>query len=175
MYNVKRLLLFCLLATPLISLLLSCGEEDKSKRVSPPATATETIASGNTVTINYSRPSLKGRRIGKDIATFNEVWRTGANEATTFEITKDTKIQGQPLMKGKYSLYTIPGKEAWTFIFNKIWDQWGTEYKETDDVLRVQAKLQKAADYFEMLKFIIEKDGTVLLYWGDTMVGFKVE
>ena len=175
MYNMKKLLLICLLATTLSSVFQSCGEEDKSKRVSPPATVKETIVSGNTITINYSKPSLNGRRVGKEIAEYDKVWRTGANEATTFEITEDAKIEGQPLTKGKYSLYTIPGEKAWTIIFNKTWDQWGTEHKETDDVLRVQVTPQKAPDYFEMMKFVVEKNGTVLLFWGDTMVGFKVE
>src|SRR4028118_654943 len=109
----KRFLLFSLLAAILITFLQACSPEDKSKRPSPPATATETTTNGNTITINYSRPSIKGRTIGKDIATFGEVWRTGANEATTLEITKDAKIEGKPLPKGKYSLYTIPGEKTW--------------------------------------------------------------
>ncbi|HEX8279275.1 MAG TPA: DUF2911 domain-containing protein, partial [Segetibacter sp.] len=131
----KRFLLFSLLTAMFITILQACSE-DKSKRPSPPATATETTNSGNTITINYSRPSLKGRTLGKNIAPFGEVWRTGANEATTLEITKDAKIEGKPLPKGKYSLYTIPGEKTWTIIFNKTWDQWGTEYKEADDALR---------------------------------------
>ena len=170
----KRFLIFSLLAAILITFLQACSPEDKSKRPSPPATATETTTNGNTITINYSRPSLKGRTIGKDIATFGEVWRTGANEATTLEITKDAKIEGKPLPKGKYSLYTIPGEKTWTIIFNKTWEQWGTEYKESDDVLRVQVTPAKAPDFVEMLKFVIEKDGRVLLFWGDTSVAFQV-
>lgn len=170
----KRFLLFSLLAAIFIIMLQACSPEDKSKRPSPPATATETTTNGNTITINYSRPSIKGRTIGKDIATFGEVWRTGANEATTLEITKDAKIEGKPLPKGKYSLYTIPGEKTWTIIFNKTWDQWGTEYKEADDALRVQVTPAKAPDFVEMLKFVIEKDGRVLLFWGDTSVVFQV-
>jgi Protein of unknown function (DUF2911) len=170
----KRFLLFSLLAAIFITMLQACSPEDKSKRPSPPATATETTASGNTITINYSRPSIKGRTIGKDIATFGEVWRTGANEATTLEITKDAKIEGKPLPKGKYSLYTIPGEKTWTIIFNKTWDQWGTEHKAADDALRVQVTPAKAPDFVEMLKFVIEKDGRVLLFWGNTSVVFQV-
>lgn len=167
----KRFLIFVI---TLVSVLTAC-EDDKSKRTSPPATTSETIASGNTVTINYSRPSLKGRTIGKDIVPYDKVWRAGANEATTFEITKDAKIEGKPLPKGKYSLYTIPGEKTWTIIFNKTWDQWGTEYNEATDALRVQVTPRKAPDYVEILRFVVERDGTVLLFWGDTVVGFKVE
>ncbi len=171
----KRFLVFFLLASILITTLQSCSPEDKSKRPSPLTTDTETITTGNTVTINYSRPSLKGRKIGKDIAPFDKVWRTGANEAATFEITKDAKIEGKPLAAGKYSLYTIPGEKTWTIIFNKRWDQWGTEYNEADDALRVQVTPGEAPDFIEMMKFVIEKNGRVLLFWGGTVVAFQVE
>lgn len=171
----KNFLIFSLLAAILITILQGCSPEDKSKRPSPPATASETITSGNTITINYSRPSVKGRTIGKDIAQFDKVWRTGANEATTFEITKDAKIEGKALPAGKYSLYTIPGEKTWTIIFNKIWEQWGTEYKEADDALRVQVTPKEAPDFVERLRFVIEKNGRVLLFWGDTMVAFQVD
>ncbi len=171
----KRFLIFYLLATTLISVLQGCSEENKSKRISPPATASDTITSGNIITINYSRPSVKGRTLGKDIATFDKVWRTGANEATTFEITKDAKIQGKTLSAGRYSLYTIPGEKTWTIIFNKTWEQWGTEYKEADDVLRVQVTPGEAPEFVEMMRFVIERNGRVLLFWGDTVVGFTVD
>lgn len=113
--------------------------------------------------------------MGKDIAKYDTVWQTGDNEATTFEITKDAKIQEKLLPKGKYSLYTIPGKKTWTVIFNKTWDQWGLEYKDADDVLRVQITPAEAPEFFEQMKFIIEKDGRVLLFWGETVIAFKVE
>jgi hypothetical protein len=175
MYIAKTSLISSLLATILICLLFGCLEEDKSKRLSPPAKASETIANGNTITINYSKISLKGRTIGKDIAPFDTVWQTGENEATTFEITKDAKIEGSDLAKGKYSLYTIPGKKNWTIVFNKTWDQWGTEYNKDKDALRVQVTPAKAPDFVERMKFTIERDGRVLLFWGETVVGFKVE
>jgi hypothetical protein len=173
MLNIKRVLLFLVFASTLFSL-PGCLE-DKSKRPSPPATTSETLANGNTIKIDYSRPSLKGRRLGKDIARFDSVWQTGDNEATTFEITKDAKIEGKPLKAGKYSLYTIPGKNTWTIIFNKTWEQWGMEYKQADDVLRVQVTPQEAPEFVERMKITIEKDGRVLLFWGDVVAPFKVE
>ena len=175
MLYIKRFLILFLIAATTVFALQGCGLDDKSKRPSPPAIASETIKSGNTITINYSRPSLKGRMMGREVARFDTLWRTGENEATIFEISKDAKIEGKPLPKGKYSLYTIPGEKNWIVIFNKSWDQWGTEYKEADDVLRVQVTPALAPDFVQMMKFIIEKDGTVLLFWGDTVVPFKVE
>ena len=158
-----------------LAVLTACGQQDKSKRPSPPAIVTETIGSGAVVTIDYSQPSVKGRLIGTELAPYGEVWRTGANEATVFEISKDVSVQGNPLAAGKYSLYSIPGESEWIFIFNKTWKQWGTQYKEADDVLRVSAKAGKAASFTEKMTFTIDKSGKVALTWGDLEVSFMVE
>lgn len=172
----KKILMVSLVATTLFTSVKSFAQEDKSKRPSPPATVSATTASGNKITIDYSQPAVKGRTIGKEIAPFGKVWRTGANEATTFEITKDAKIQGKyPLKAGKYSLYSIPGENKWTIIFNKTWNQWGTEYSQADDALRVDVTPAKAPGFTERMKFEINKDGRVLLLWGNTAVNFTVQ
>src|SRR6476619_4358110 len=97
--------------------------EDKSKRPSPPAMFTST-SNDPKITIDYSQPAVKGRTIGKDIAPYGKIWRTGANEPTTFEVNRDVKVEGKPLKAGKYSLVTIPGENEWTFIFNSEIPQW---------------------------------------------------
>lgn len=153
----------------------ACGQGDKSQRPSPPASAKETISSGAVVSIDYSQPSVKGRTIGTDLATYGKVWRTGANEATVFEINKDVKVEGQSLAAGKYGLYSIPGENEWIIIFNKTWKQWGTQYKEADDALRVKVKSGKATSFTEKMTFNVNKDGKVSLLWGDVQVDFKVE
>ena len=110
-----------------VTMLVACGQDDKSKRPSPPAQAKETLASGAVVTIDYSQPSVKGRTIGKDLEPMTgKVWRTGANEATVFEVSKDVKVEGKDLPAGKYALYSIANEGEWTIIFNKTWKQWGT-------------------------------------------------
>jgi hypothetical protein len=165
-----------LLAVSCTTMLLACGQDDKSKRASPPAQAKETLASGAVVTIDYSQPSVKGRTIGKDLEPMpGKVWRTGANEATVFEVSKPVKVEGKDLPAGKYGLYSIANEGEWTIIFNKTWDQWGTEYKEADDALRVKVKPAKATQFAEKMTFNIDKAGTVSLLWGDTKVDFKVE
>ena len=151
------------------------AQQDKSNRVSPPAKATETLENGTVITINYSQPSLKNRTIGKDIAPFGKVWRTGANEATVFEASKNVTIQGKTLPAGKYSLYTIPGENEWTVIFNKSWDQWGTVYKEEQDLLRIAVKPETTETPQEKLTFMITKGGEVSLEWGKTEVEFEVK
>ncbi|HUS00817.1 MAG TPA: DUF2911 domain-containing protein [Chitinophagaceae bacterium] len=149
--------------------------QDKSKRPSPPAIVSETTASGLTITIDYSQPSVKGRSIGKEIAPYGEVWRTGANEATVFEISKNATIEGKSLAAGKYGLYSIPGEKEWTIIFNKTWKQWGTNYTEGDDALRIKVTPSKSKEVTEKMTFAINKDGRVTLLWGDTKVSFVVK
>lgn len=168
----RKVLLFSLLTCLVLTSSGLFAQQDKSKRPSPPAKVSETTSTGLTVTIDYSQPSVKGRTIGKDIAPFGKVWRTGANEATTFEINKDAKVEGKPLKAGKYSLYSIPGQEEITVIFNKTWNQWGTVYNEAEDVLRVKVKPSKAPAFTEKMTFTIDKSGKVLLMWGDWQASF---
>jgi hypothetical protein len=153
----------------------ACGQGDKSKRPSPPAIVSQTIKSGALVTIDYSQPSLKGRKIGSEIAPYGEVWRTGANEATVFEVSKDVKVEGQALAAGKYGLYSIPGEKEWVIIFNKTWKQWGTQYKEEDDALRVKVKSLRTDVVSEKMTFVIDAGGKVSLMWGDVVVPFMVQ
>jgi hypothetical protein len=140
------------------------AQDDKSKRPSPPAKVTETINSGAVITIDYSQPAVKGREIGKEIAPYGKVWRTGANEATTFEVSKDVKVEGKALPAGKYGLFTIPNKEEWVIIFNKTPNQWGAyKYAEADDALRVKVKTAKAPQFTERMTFNVDKSGKVSL------------
>lgn len=171
----KKFLFTAFVATSLLSVANCSGQADKASRPSPPAKVSETTTSGVTITIDYSKPSVKGRMIGKDIAPYGKVWRTGANEATVFEINKAAKVEGKPLAAGKYGLYSIPGENEWTIIFNKTWNQWGTNYTEGDDALRVKVKPAKAGMTAEQMTFKINKDGTVMLNWGGTQVNFTVK
>lgn len=157
------------------------------------------------VTITYSRPGVKGRKIWGDlpasaqsaggtatlddpnarpkdapIVPYGHVWRTGANEATTFAVTDDVLINGQKLPAGTYSLHTIPGKEEWTIIFNSDAGQWGSfNYDEKKDVLRVKVKPQWVADNQEWLTYSIPSvtpnSAQVVIRWEKIAVPFTVE
>jgi hypothetical protein len=153
------------------------AQDDKSKRPSPPAVAKQTLKNGTNVSIDYSQPSVKGRKIGQDLEPMEgKVWRTGANEATVFEVDKAVKIEGKDLPAGKYGLFTIANGKEWTIIFNKTWKQWGAyDYKQGDDILRVNVKSEKAKQFAEKMTFNINKDGEVTLLWGDIAVDFKVK
>lgn len=146
---------------------------------SPPATATGTI-NGATITIKYSSPSVRGREIWGGLVPYDQVWRTGANQATTFETDKDIKVEGKTLAAGKYSLYTIPGKNEWVIIFNSATGQWGikqggaTTEDPEKDVLRVNVKPGKSASFNEQFTIKVESKDVALL-WENLEVKFKVE
>ena len=100
--------------------------QDKSKRPSPPGTAEVTLKNKK-ITIDYSRPSLKGRKVGQELAPYGKVWRTGANEATTLNTEIDLNIGGVKVPAGKCTLYTLPSEGTWKLIINKQTGQWGTQ------------------------------------------------
>ncbi|HEV8272507.1 MAG TPA: DUF2911 domain-containing protein [Chitinophagaceae bacterium] len=145
------------------------AQADKSQRPSPPATATGKVQ-GATVTINYSSPSVKGRKIWGDLVPYDKVWRAGANEATLFETDKDIKVEGKTLAKGKYSLYALPGEKEWTIIFNSATGQWGinrdgsTTEDPTKDVLRVTVKPKKSASFNEKMTYKVDAKGFALMW-----------
>lgn len=170
----KFISLFAITAISL-SAMTACSQ-NKSNRPSPPAKATVTTSKDVTISIDYSQPSVKGRTIGKEIAPFGQVWRTGANEATVFEVNKGVSIAGKKLEAGKYGLYTIPGENEWTIILNKKSNLWGSDgYKEDDDALRFVTKSVKSKTFTEKMTFAADKSGKVSLMWGDVQVDFMVE
>ena len=131
------------------------------------------------ITISYSRPLVKGRPIWGKLVPYNEVWRTGANENTIVKFTDDVTIEGKPLAKGTYALFTIPGENQWTVIFSKVHTAWGSfTYNQADDALRVTVKPQ-ATELHEAMTFDfddVKADSAVAtLRWEKVAVPFKVE
>ncbi len=149
------------------------AQNDKSKRPSPPKTANGSVGDLS-ITINYGAPSVKGRTIfgsSGSLESYGKVWRTGANEATTFSVNKDVTINGQPLAAGKYALFTIPNQKEWTVIFNKKADQWGAyDYKADDDALRIDVPAEKLDKLQEQMVFEVDNSGQVAFAW--EYVGF---
>ncbi|MFT4094992.1 MAG: DUF2911 domain-containing protein [Niabella sp.] len=153
------------------------AQDNKPAPKSPPASSKAELSGGAVVTINYSQPSVRGRTIGKDLEPLpGQVWRTGANKATVFEVSKDVTINGEALPAGKYALFTLVDGDDWAIIFNKTWDQFGAfKYKQADDALRVHVRAEKAASFAETLSITAAKDGVVTLLWGDNKVSFIVK
>ena len=154
------------------------AQEDKSKRKSPPATATATTG-GLTITVDYSSPAVKGRKVIGNLIPNGKIWRLGANEATTFEVNKDVLVEGQILKAGKYALFVEQDGGDWTYIFNKNPDQWGAyKYDQSLDALRVDVSPAKSADFAERMTFEVKEtqDGAadVVFNWENIETKFKV-
>ncbi len=129
------------------------------EKASPAKVAEGTVA-GSKITINYSSPAVKGRTIWGDLVPLGQVWRAGANEATTFTTSKDITVQGQKLPAGTYGFFIIPGETESTFIFNKVAKQWGAfDYNPKEDALRVNVPSGQAPTMEERLVYEVKTDG----------------
>jgi Protein of unknown function (DUF2911) len=131
------------------------------------------------VTINYHRPVVKGRKIWDGLVPYGKVWRVGANENTTFEISDPVTIEGQALPKGVYGLHAIPTADSWTIIFSKTNTGWGSySYNQAEDALRVTVKPRPLQQSEEALEYEFEdlqsNSATVTLKWEKLAVPFKV-
>jgi len=170
------LLLACVSVTPTLAQDgIDRGNEEP--RVSPNAAVSQTIGTTE-VRITYGRPKVQGREIFGGLVSYGEVWRTGANEATTFSVSSDVTIEGEPLSAGTYSFYTIPGEDQWTLIFNNVAEQWGTDYDESKDALRVTVSPESGPQR-EMMTFLFENvttdKGTCVLHWNQTRIPFEIQ
>lgn len=157
----------------LLALIFSVAAIAQDKKpASPPAKAEGTI-DGIKVTVDYSAPSAKGRKIMGELVPYGKVWRTGANATTAIEFSGDVKVEGKALAKGKYGLYTIPGENEWTIIINKVATGSPYDYSDKQDALRVVVKPGKTKSFVETFNVAVEKN-TVVLAWENTSVSFKV-
>lgn len=129
---------------------------DAKKIPSPPAKATVSL-DGKAVTINYSAPSMRGRKIMGDLVPYGQVWRTGANAATTLTTATDLMIGDLKVPAGKYTIYTLPAAGAWKLIINKQTGQWGTEYNQKQDLGRVDMQSSPLASAQELMSISFEK------------------
>ncbi|HKB45197.1 MAG TPA: DUF2911 domain-containing protein [Chitinophagaceae bacterium] len=165
--TIRRCLILTMAGMFLSSMLWAQG--DKASRPSPPATATGKV-NGATITINYSSPAVKGRKIWGALVPYDKVWRAGANEATIFETDRAIKVEGKSLPAGKYSLYAIPGEKKWTIILNSQTGQWGikntgeTTEDPAKDVLRVTVTPKKTKSLQERLTYRVDKTSFALVW-----------
>ena len=166
----KSAILFCFLLATAVLL----AQDDKASRPSQPAQATATV-NGKTVTIDYSQPSVKGRKIWGELVPYDQVWRAGANETTTFTLSADATVGGKNLPAGKYAFFVIPNEKEWTIIFNKT-IKWGAfSYKQEEDVLRVTVPVKKSNAFGEKLAYSVSPKGAVTLVWENAAAEFIVK
>lgn len=146
--------------------------QDK-KPASPAATATGNINGAN-ITINYSSPSVKGRKIWGELVPYGKVWRAGANAPTTFETDKALRVDGKDLPAGKYAVYVIPEKDDATIIFGKDPSVGANKYDQGSDQIRVKVKTKKSKSMNESLVYKVNK-GDVTLSWENIDYVIKIK
>ena len=151
----KKIALFCLL----VFMTTACFAQAGGKP-SPAASASCDLGAGKTIKTDYSSPRMKGRKIFGDLVPYDKVWRTGANEATTFVTSSDVVVGGKTVPAGSYTLFTVPGASKWTLIINKKTGEWGIPYKyESDELARVDMKVSKTSSPVENFTINYEKTG----------------
>jgi len=143
-----------------------------------PAGSASGAAGATRITIEYHRPSVRGREIWGGLVPYGQVWRLGANEATTIAFSTPVKVEGTDVPAGTYALFAIPGKDKWTFIVNKNAKQWGAfKYQQTDDLLRFDV-VPQLGNAVETMTFSIAPkaptSASVEMEWAKVKVAFTV-
>jgi hypothetical protein len=157
----KMFLIGGVLSLVLVCTFVVAAQQDKSKRPSPPAQATWDLGGGKSVTIDYSSPRAKGRKIYGELIPFGQVWRTGANEATTLVTPVDLVIGGTTVPAASYTIFTTPNKDKWTLIISKKTGEWGTDYPgQANDLARVDMKVSTLPSPVENFTISFEKAGS---------------
>jgi hypothetical protein len=123
---------------------------------SPPETATVSL-NGKAVTVKYGAPSMRGRKVMGELVPYGQVWRTGANDATSLVTEGNLKIGTTTVPTGSYTLYTLPSSGQWMLIVNKQTGQWGTKYDQSQDLARIPMKSEKLSSPQEKMSISFEK------------------
>jgi hypothetical protein len=167
----KQIVVLCVSMFVLIAV-AGLAQEEKASRPSPASQAQCQFADGKTIHVDYSSPRAKGRKIYGGLVPYGEVWRTGANEATTFLTDANLTVNGKDAPAGSYTVFTIPNQGKWTLIINKKTGEWGIPYKyEGDELLRADMQVSKTPSSVENFTISFEQSGskcTMHLDWENT-------
>jgi len=171
----RKILLFA--AVLLSFAALAAAQMDKSQRPSPPAQAQCKLPDGKTITVDYSSPRAKGRKIFGGLVPYGEIWRTGANEATTFVTDANLTVGKVAVPAGSYTIFTIPNPDKWTLIINKKSGEWGIPYKyEADELGRVDMKVSATSGPVENFTIAFDQTGNACrlnLSWENTQASVE--
>ena len=166
------------LSSLLLTFTVLAACQDKSKRPSPPAQAQCTFSDGKTITVDYSSPRMRGRKIYGGLVPYDKVDRTGANEATTFVTTSNLAVGGKSVPAGNYTIFTIPNPDKWTLIINKKTGEWGIPYKyEADELARIDMKVSQAPSPLENFTIAFDQKGnscTLSISWENTKASVDI-
>ncbi len=157
---------------------LGSAQADKVSRPSPPATASCALADGKTITVDYSSPRAKGRKIFGGLVPYGEVWRAGANEATTFVTTADLMVGGTHVPAGGYTIFAIPNKDKWTLVISKKTGEWGSPYPgASEDLARIDMKASARPSAVENFTIAFDKTAggcTLRMDWETTQASVEI-
>lgn len=160
-----------------LGMLTAAQAQNKKPVLSPPAETSQTV-DGKTVSIHYSAPSMRGRKVFGEMLPYGKVWRTGANAATTLKTDVNLKIGTANVAAGTYTLYTLPSAETWKLIINKQTGQWGTVYNQDQDLARVDMKKETLSSPQEVMSITIEpfhgKRSSLHVRWETTDVSVPI-
>ena len=157
--------------------------DDKSKRPSPPASAACKFSDGKTIKIDYSSPRAKGRKIfgeasEKALVPYEQIWRTGANDATTFVSDTNVTVGGKAVPAGSYTIFTVPKADAWSLVISKKTGEWGTDYPgEKEDLVRVPMTVSKTSAPVENFTIAFDQAGskcTLRIEWENTRASVEI-
>jgi len=152
--------------------------QQKKLPLSPPAHAQCKFSDGKTITVDYSSPRMKGRKIFGGLVPYSEVWRTGANDATTFVTNANLSVDGKDVPAASYTIFTVPEQSKWTLIINKQTGEWGIPYKyEANELARVPMQASKASAPVENFTISFEPGGdacTLKMSWENTQASVKI-
>ncbi|MFZ0287652.1 MAG: DUF2911 domain-containing protein [Candidatus Sulfotelmatobacter sp.] len=147
-------------------------------RPSPPASTTCDLGGGKIIKTDYSSPRMRGRKIYGDLVPFGEVWRAGANEATTFVTSSAVVVGGKTVPAGSYTIFTVPTADKWTLIINKKTGEWGIPYKyESDELTRVDMKVSQLPSPVENFTIAYDKSSsgcTLRMDWETTRASVDI-
>jgi len=154
------------------------AQQDKGSRPSPPAKAECKLSNGKAITVDYSSPRAKGRKIFGGLVPYGQVWRAGANEATSFVTTGDISVGGKTVPAGKYTMFAIPGEDKWTLVISKKTGEWGTAYPGPEnDLARIDMKVTKTSAPVENFTIAFDQSGngcTVRMEWENTRASAEI-
>jgi hypothetical protein len=157
--------------------------DDKSKRPSPPASAACKFSDGKTIKIDYSSPRAKGRKIfgeasEKALVPYGQIWRTGANDATTFVTDANVTVGGKAVAAGSYTIFTVPKADAWSLVISKKTGEWGTDYPgEKEDLVRAPMTVSKTSAPVENFTIAFDQAGskcTLHMEWENTRASVEI-
>jgi len=164
-------------AAPADSAAASEAEAPAQQQPASPRDTAELVHAGERILVDYGRPYMRGRTIMGGLVPYGEVWRTGANAATTFVTPRDVRIGGTSVPAGTYTLYTLPGESEWQLIINRQTGQWGTEYDQAQDLARVPMQVERTASPVDQFTITL-RDGSpaaLVMEWENTRASVPME